>query len=99
MPGSAYKLNFMESNTQPNIETKVETTTPMIPNKNKKMFIIIAIIIVVIIAAFLIKSKVNAPAKVDPASISAQADQIAKDLDGATTFDNEADLQTIDKEF
>ena len=86
----------MEPNTQSNMETVVPPTAP---NKNKKMLIVLAIIIVIIVVAILLKSKAQAPAKLDTTSISVQANQITKDIDAATTFDNEASLQAIDKEF
>jgi len=86
----------MEPNTQPNIEA---TVPPTAPNKNKKMLILLAVIIVIIIVAILLKSKVQAPAKIDTTSIYGQTDQIVKDISDATTFDNESDLIAIDKEF
>jgi len=90
----------MEPNTQPNVEIKMEpATAPIEPRKNKKILILIAIIIVAIIIVLLMKSKVVAPVKTSTTSISGQAEQIVKDIDEATTFDNEADLKAIDKEF
>lgn len=87
----------MEPNTQPKI------VSPM-TNKNKKMLIIIAIIILVIIALVLVKprAKVSAPVDVNGITDSGlQGDNkvLANEIDAATTFDNEADLKEIDKEF
>lgn len=78
-------------------------TQPTIPNKNKKILIIIAIVILVIIAALvLMKSKVNAPVdmnEVTDSSLQGDNKVLANEIDSATTFDNEADLKEIDKEF
>lgn len=76
----------------------------MEPNKNKKMLIIIAIIILVILAAVLLKSKVSAPVDVNKTTDSSSGLQgdnkdLSIEIDSATTFDNEADLKEIDKEF
>lgn len=82
----------MEPNTKP-------TTTP---NKNKKILIIIIIIILIIIATVLLKSKISAPLDVNETTDSGlQGDNkiLSSEIDSATTFDNEADLKEIDKEF
>ena len=88
----------MEPNTQP----KVETMTPsMPPNKNKKMLIVLIVIIVLIIVAILLRSKVIAPVNTENGATQtgSPTEQLSKDIDSATTFDNEADLEAIDKEF
>jgi len=89
----------METNTQTQINPNNggESIPPVSPNKNKKMLIILAIIIVIIIAAVLLKSKIINPTKTE-APLS-PTEQLSKDIDSATTFDNESDLKTIDKEF
>ncbi|MFA6355459.1 MAG: hypothetical protein WCW65_03480 [Candidatus Paceibacterota bacterium] len=90
----------MEPNTQPSIEAAQPNTTSIIKSKMKYYIGIIAVIIV-IIAIILIFFKTKTP--VSPiemrGTISSQTDQIIMDINSATTFDNEADLIEIDKEF
>ena len=86
---------------EPNTQTNVNEIVPTTPNKNKKLYIVIIILIIAIIAVLLIRSKVMAPTNTDaiPVKLSAEDQKLNTQIDNATTFDNETDLQTIDKEF
>lgn len=89
----------------------MEPTT--ITSKKSKMIIVIVLIIIILIVAFaLFKNKSNpnlitsgpngngsnsqVTGNIDT---TINPDQLTKDIAGATTFDNEADLKEIDKSF
>lgn len=79
----------------------MEPNTQIItPNKNKKIFIIIGIIILVIIIVVVLMKSKSAPVDTtkDNAALREEK-ELTAELDNAVSFDNEADLKLIDKEF
>ena len=64
-----------------------------ISRREKKFTIIVLIIIAIIVIILLSSKKVNAPI------ITEESKQLIAEIDNATTFDNEADLIEIEKEF
>lgn len=71
----------------------MEPTNTQPTSKNKKMLVIIVLIIIAIIVIILLRSKVSAPI------VTEESKQLTAEIDSALTFDNEADLIAIDKEF
>lgn len=79
----------------------MEPTNSQPTSKNKKMLTIIVLIIIAIIVIILLRSKVIAPVDTDSSNpvLTEESKQLTAEIDSAVTFDNEADLIEIDKEF
>jgi hypothetical protein len=78
------------------------TTIGIEPKKSKTKLIVIILILVVILAVLvLLRSKTEAPTNMDNQQIANQQEstELNSDINNATTFDNESDLGSIDKEF
>jgi len=68
-------------------------TNTQLTSKNKKMLTIIVLIIIAIIVIVLLRSEVSAPV------VTEESKELTAEIDNAVTFDNEADLIEIEKEF
>ena len=70
-------------------------------SKKAKIIIIVLILLALIGILFMLQTKTEAPANINQEQVANQEEsqQLNNDIDSATTFDNESDLQAIDKEF
>jgi len=71
-----------------------------VPNKKKTIISIIILLIVLIVVVVLLSSKSKNLGVDNPANTTVAGEEdLLAEINDATTFDNEADLKEIDKEF